>query len=97
MKSRAAKRRRPPIGSPEGIAAYARERERRERNLTLKVRAWARTWEGCRLPGCRRNRRCLRLDACRGVSDEPLSEETLALIRTAIEEMKAGRGGPKAK
>jgi hypothetical protein len=77
-----------PIGSPEAIAEYHRWREQFEREALRKVRAWARTWEGCPLAGCRRNNRCLREDACRGVPEE-LTEEHLRLIREAFAETRA--------
>ncbi len=71
----------------ERIAAADRELERIDRDLTRRIRAWAKTWETCVVAGCRRNKRCLHEKACRMHSDKPWTEEDRAMMRDAIAAM----------
>jgi hypothetical protein len=75
--------------------AGTNRRDTLRREIAQKIAEWADPHDSCIVPGCRRNKRCLLPDACRGFSDEPLDDETAAIVRRNLRALKAyADGGP---
>ena len=71
-------------------------RDALRRDLGRKIADWAAPHESCIVEGCRRNKRCLLPDACRDLSDEPLDDETAAIVRRNLRALKIyAEGGPE--
>jgi hypothetical protein len=80
---------------PNASARTAR-RDALRRQLAQKIADWASPHDSCVVQACRRNKRCLIPDACRGFSDEPLDDDAAAVVRRNLRALKAyADGGPE--
>ena len=71
-------------------------RDALRRQLAQKIADWAAPHDSCVVQACRRNKRCLMPDACRGLSDEPLNEADAAEVRRNLRALRAyAEGGPE--
>ena len=77
-------------------SARASDRDALRRQLAQKIADWAEPHDSCVVQACRRNKRCLIPDACRGLSDEPLNDADAAEVRRNLRALKAyAEGGPE--
>jgi hypothetical protein len=82
-------------------ARPSREQQEFDRRMHAIVMEWGEFHKECRLPACRRHRRCAHMDACRVVRDAPpMTEaeiaEINATIRRALDMDRAEREGRPA-
>ena len=91
-------RRKPRTAKPPSThtSARASRRDLLRRQLAQKIADWAAPHDSCVVQACRRNKRCLLPDACRDLSDEPLSDADAAEVRRNFRALRAyAEGGPK--